>query len=66
MLNFNSFRFVSLQVRVALGAGQVVRLCASWDSDKVVEAAHRLLQHAPAIRSSVDLSGATFLMHAAF
>ncbi|KAK9858382.1 hypothetical protein WJX84_005474 [Apatococcus fuscideae] len=46
------------QVREALGASQVVRLCPSWDSHKVVEAAHRLLQHAPSIRASVDLSGA--------
>ena len=46
-----------LQVRDALGASQVVRLCSSWDSGKVVAAAHRLLQHAPSIRAGVDLSG---------
>ncbi|KAK9846014.1 hypothetical protein WJX81_008468 [Elliptochloris bilobata] len=47
------------QVREALAAKQVIRLCSAVESDRVAAAARRLLQNAPLIRQSVDLSGAS-------
>jgi len=44
-------------VRDALGAKHVVRVCSSYDQHKVLDAAQRLVQAAPSIRASVDLSG---------
>lgn len=44
-------------VRDALGAKHVVRVCSSYDQEKVVQAARRLIEAAPLIRGSVDLTG---------
>jgi hypothetical protein len=44
-------------VRDALGARAVVRVCSSHDAGRVVEAARRLVDAAPAIRAAVDLAG---------
>ncbi|PSC70243.1 hypothetical protein C2E20_6326 [Micractinium conductrix] len=47
-------------VREALGAKHVIRVCSSYEQDKVLGAARRLLEAAPAIRAAgVDLSGAS-------
>ena len=47
-------------VRDALGAKHVIRVCSSYDQDKVAAAARRLLECAPAIRAAgVDLAGAS-------
>ncbi len=46
------------QVREALAAKHVIRVCSAAESDRVAAAARRLLDNAPAIRQSVDLSGA--------
>ncbi|KAL4436733.1 hypothetical protein ABPG75_003872 [Micractinium tetrahymenae] len=47
-------------VRQALGAKHVIRVCSSYEQDKVLTAARRLLDAAPAIRAAgVDLSGAS-------
>eukprot|EP00884_Botryococcus_braunii_P001914 jgi/Botrbrau1/11723/Bobra.0195s0050.1 len=45
------------QVKVALGAKHVIRVCSSKDQDKVIRAAQRLLDNASVIRAAVDLSG---------
>ena len=45
------------QVCEALGCKHVIRVCTNHDQGRVMEAAERLLQHAAAIRRSVDLSG---------
>lgn len=45
------------QVREALGCKHVIRICTNHDQSRVTGAAERLLQHAAAIRCSVDLSG---------
>ena len=45
------------RVREALGCRHVIRVCTNHDQSRVMEAAERLLQHAAAIRCSVDLSG---------
>ncbi|KAL4858162.1 hypothetical protein ACK3TF_001655 [Chlorella vulgaris] len=48
------------EVRDALGAKHVIRVCSSYNQDKVLGAARRLLECAPAIRlAGVDLSGAS-------
>eukprot|EP00891_Asterochloris_glomerata_P005651 jgi/Astpho2/5651/gw1.00079.112.1_t len=47
------------QVREALGCKHVIRVCTNHDQSRVTGAAERLLQHAAAIRCSVDLSGAS-------
>lgn len=44
-------------VRDALGAKHVVRVCSSYDQQRVLEAAARLVEAAPSIRASLDLSG---------
>lgn len=44
-------------VRDALGAKHVVRVCSASDQNKVMEAAQRLVEAAPTIRASMDLSG---------
>jgi hypothetical protein len=44
-------------VRDALGAKHVVRVCSSYDQQKVLEAAARLVEAAPSLRAAVDLSG---------
>jgi len=44
-------------VRDALGAKHVVRVCSSYDQHRVLEAAARLVEAAPALRAAVDLSG---------
>ncbi|GAB4823551.1 hypothetical protein N2152v2_010597 [Parachlorella kessleri] len=46
-------------VRAALGAKHVIRVCSSYEQDKVIAAAQRLLESAPVIRTYVDLSGAS-------
>lgn len=43
-------------VREALGAKQVVRVCSSHDQAKVLEAARRLIEAAPSLRATLDLS----------
>ena len=45
------------QVREALGCKHVIRVCTNHDQSRVMGAAERLLQHAAAIRGSVNLSG---------
>jgi hypothetical protein len=45
------------QVKFALGAKHVIRVCSSKDQDKVIRAAQRLLDNASVIRAAVDLSG---------
>lgn len=47
-----------VQVREALAAKHVIRVCSAAESDRVAAAARRLLENALAIRQSVDLSGA--------
>ncbi|KAK9817188.1 hypothetical protein WJX72_010816 [[Myrmecia] bisecta] len=47
------------RVRAALNAKHVIRVCSSYEQDKVMQAAHRLLENADAIRAAVDLSGAS-------
>lgn len=44
-------------VKFALGAKHVVRVCSSYDQQKVLEAAARLVEAAPSIRAALDLSG---------
>lgn len=47
-------------VREALGAKHVIRVCSSYEQDKVLSAARRLLESAPAIRAAgVNLEGAS-------
>ena len=43
-------------VKFALGAKHVVRVCSSYDQQKVLEAAARLVQAAPSIRAAMDLT----------
>lgn len=43
-------------VKEALGAKNVIRLCSSYDSDKVADAARRLLVAAPLLKGSLDMS----------
>ena len=45
------------EVRHALGARHVIRVCSSYDQDKVTAAARRLIDNAPAIRTAVNLAG---------
>eukprot|EP00887_Chlorella_sp_A99_P008131 scaffold12.g8131.t1 len=47
------------EVRSALGARHVIRVCSSYDQEKVAAAARRLIDNAPAIRTAVNLSGAS-------
>ena len=42
----------------ALAAKHVIRVCSAGENDRVADAARRLLENAPLIRQSVDLSGA--------
>jgi hypothetical protein len=48
---------VLARVRDALGAKHVVRVCSSYDQPRVLDAARRLIDAAPAIRAVVDLAG---------
>lgn len=47
------------RIRQEFGAKHVVRVCSMFECDKVLEGARRLLEHAPAIKESVDLRGAS-------
>lgn len=47
------------RIRQEFGAKHVVRVCSMFECDKVLEGARRLLEHAPAIKQSVDLRGAS-------
>lgn len=49
------------QVKLALGAKHVIRVCSSKDQQKVLHAAQRLLDNASVIRAAVDLSGVELL-----
>ena len=53
------------RVREALDCKHVIRVCTNHDQSRVMEAAERLLQHAAAIRCSVDLSGGCCRPHVA-
>lgn len=46
------------QVREALAAKHVIRVCSAAEGDRVAAAARRLLESAALIQQSVDLSGA--------
>lgn len=46
-------------IREAYGAKHVVRVCSMYESEKVLDGARRLLEHAELIRQSVDLRGAS-------
>jgi hypothetical protein len=47
------------RIRQEFGAKHVVRVCSMFECEKVLEGARRLLEHAPAIKQSVDLRGAS-------
>lgn len=47
------------RIRQEFGAKHVVRVCSMFECEKVLEGARRLLEHAPAIKESVDLRGAS-------
>lgn len=47
------------RIRQEFGAKHVVRVCSMFECEKVLEGARRLLEHAPAIKQSVDLQGAS-------
>lgn len=47
------------RIRQEFGAKHVVRVCSMYESDKVLEGARRLLQHADVIKGTVDLRGAS-------
>eukprot|EP01026_Neomeris_dumetosa_P032788 TRINITY_DN2604_c1_g1_i1.p1 TRINITY_DN2604_c1_g1~~TRINITY_DN2604_c1_g1_i1.p1 ORF type:complete len:352 (-),score=49.94 TRINITY_DN2604_c1_g1_i1:168-1223(-) len=47
------------QVRLALNAKHVIRVCSIYDQNKAMEAAQRLLDFAEQIKKSVDLTGAS-------
>jgi len=49
---------LGLHVREPLAAKHVIRVCSAGENDRVADAARRLLENAPLIRQSVDLSGA--------
>ena len=43
--------------RIALGVQHIIRLCSRNDQPTVTEPLQRLVQHGPAVRQAVDLSG---------
>lgn len=49
----------AVQVKAALGAKHVIRVCSSEDKGAALAAARRLVREAPAIRALVDLTNAS-------
>eukprot|EP00775_Hariotina_reticulata_P002792 gene2792-3085_t len=47
------------RIRQEFGAKHVVRVCSMFECEKVLDGARRLLEHAPTIKQSVDLRGAS-------
>lgn len=43
--------------RTALGVQHIIRLCSRNDQPTVTEPLQRLIQHGPAVRQAIDLSG---------